>query len=1112
VSLDSRLGTVLAGYRIEAILGRGGMGVVYLAEQAALGRKVALKILSSDLAADETFRRRFIRESQLAASIEHPNIIPIYDAAEAEGELFIAMRFIDGPNLATVIHDEGPLAFDRTISIMSQVGDALDAAHQQGLVHRDVKPANILIAPGQHGELVFLSDFGVTKRGTSESHLTSSGQLLGTVDYMAPEQIQGKAVDGRADLYSLGCVVFESLTRHKPFERDGDVAVLWAHMMSDPPAVSEHRTVPEAVDRAVARALAKAPEDRFGTSRELVDALKQNLVGEAAPKPVRRPRQRRRPAARSARRMIPTVRWARSWPARALAATLAVAVGVGVYIAVRPSAHPVDLAGMANVLASLDPAGGSVKSAIQVGDAPSAVAVDPDGRVWVVNRGAGTLERFDPKTGQTAQVGTTTNPTGMAIGGGSVWVLGGFPTSTVTPFDLTKGTRGEVIDLQTDAEDIAFGNGSIWVTDTRHKALIRIDQGSRQPTPADVPGIPTGVAVGGGFVWVTVDGGDEQDLVRLDPGSGVTRKFPLPGRANSVAVGETGEVWVTEGDEGAVLRIEGDTGRVVRSFRVGTDPVRVDVGDGAVWVANFEGRSVSRVDPLAGTVQTVPLGLAPTAVEAREGRVWVTANQDTHPLQKALCAEDIPLSDPVECFTLRVPERHTDPGGRAITLWVERIRTGLGSSPAPDPVVVAGENLAEHVDYANVQPLPSRTNRETIVLETRGAGRSTPKLVCRELERSAPGSLTLRLSQPATRSAFLDAVGTCHDRLAGEGIDLGAYNVTEAAEDVEDLRRAVGVSKVNLRALGYSSRVAFEMMRLFPASVRAVWMDSPEYPQDDYFGQAAQRSREAISALISACEADAACQQRFPKLQEMFNSTVAALDARPEMVTVHDSTVANSRSVHVLIDGDLFARVVRQDVSVGAGQPLMPARIYAASNRAFSTSAEGLAADLVDRFELCVGYRPHCASPADVSEGLGLSMLCHDEAPFTDRGALDSLPQGFAEDYGKNPYLDACSVWDVGKASSLSHRASESPIPILILHGEFDGYSPPSTAREGARRLRRSFVYTVPGLGYNVLGDGCTIGIRNAWINDPAVEPDVSCLAEMPAVVGGSFNLGLREY
>ena len=262
MAADPRIGTELAGYRIEALLGRGGMSVVYRAKDLALERPVALKVLAPELAEDERFRERFLRESKLAASIDHTNVIPIYEAGETDGLLYIAMRYVEGTDLSRLLEWEGPLEPARAIAILGQAASALDAARfAHGLVHRDVKPGNILIASEQGADSpdhVYLSDFGLSKRAADERSLTEGGQFFGTLDYVAPEQIEGEPVDGRTDVYSLGCVLYECLTGHVPFAKDTKTALLWAHLQEPPPTVTGLRgDLPAGIDTVVARALAK---------------------------------------------------------------------------------------------------------------------------------------------------------------------------------------------------------------------------------------------------------------------------------------------------------------------------------------------------------------------------------------------------------------------------------------------------------------------------------------------------------------------------------------------------------------------------------------------------------------------------------------------------------------------------------------------------------------------------------------------------------------------------------------------------------------------------------------------------------------------------------------
>jgi predicted Ser/Thr protein kinase len=280
VRLVPAVGESFGEYIVESILGRGGMGTVYLATHSRLGRKVALKVIAAELSHDEDFRERFLRESRIAASLDHPNVIPIYDAGEVDGELFLAMRFVPGSSLQAEIEEIGPLATERVLAVAAQIGGALDAAHAGGLVHRDVKPANVLVAePGGH---LYLCDFGLAKE-TSSRGATRTGSFFGTVDYAAPEQIQGLQTDGRADLYALGCVLFHCLTGKPPFVRDSDFAVLQAHL-ADPPSApsSVLAELPSAVDPVIVKALAKSPDARYPTAASLAADLERAVSGTSA--------------------------------------------------------------------------------------------------------------------------------------------------------------------------------------------------------------------------------------------------------------------------------------------------------------------------------------------------------------------------------------------------------------------------------------------------------------------------------------------------------------------------------------------------------------------------------------------------------------------------------------------------------------------------------------------------------------------------------------------------------------------------------------------------------------------------------------------------------------
>ena len=271
-------GARVAGYRLDEQIGRGGMAVVYRAYDLQLDRQVALKLLDPVLAGDEGFQQRFIRESRAAAAVDHPNIIPVFAAGEADGVLFIAMRYVSGPDVRTLIDSGGPLAAWRAVDIVSQVAAALDAAHGQGLVHRDVKPANMLLDPAPGGGRaghVYLSDFGLSKQAVAGLGLTATGQLVGTLDYIAPEQIENRPADGRGDQYSLACTAFEMLSGVPPFRRDAHLALLWAQLSEEPPRLTRLRPdLRPAVDQVMAKALAKSPGDRYPRCLDFAEALR----------------------------------------------------------------------------------------------------------------------------------------------------------------------------------------------------------------------------------------------------------------------------------------------------------------------------------------------------------------------------------------------------------------------------------------------------------------------------------------------------------------------------------------------------------------------------------------------------------------------------------------------------------------------------------------------------------------------------------------------------------------------------------------------------------------------------------------------------------------------
>jgi serine/threonine protein kinase len=280
-------GSELLGYRIERHVAHGGMGEVYEAVQLSLDRRVALKLIAERLGTDERFRERFRREARSAASIDHANILPVYEAGELpNGRLFLALRFVDGPDLSSLLREQGPLSARETVAILGQIGDALDAAHQRGLVHRDVKPANVLLEPKEGGWHAYLTDFGLAKPNDDAGEHTASGEILGTIDYMAPEQINGVQLDGRADVYSFGCMVYRCLTGELPYKRDTRTATMIAHANAPVPVPSQAIAgLPAPLDVVVQRAMEKDPERRARSAGALMRWAAAQLDAEAAARP-----------------------------------------------------------------------------------------------------------------------------------------------------------------------------------------------------------------------------------------------------------------------------------------------------------------------------------------------------------------------------------------------------------------------------------------------------------------------------------------------------------------------------------------------------------------------------------------------------------------------------------------------------------------------------------------------------------------------------------------------------------------------------------------------------------------------------------------------------------
>ncbi len=614
VGIDVGTGTRLGNYVLSDQIGRGGMGVVYRATHVHLGREVALKILAPELTRSEDFRKRFLRESRLAASLDHPNAVAVYDAGEADGTLYIAMRYVPGTDLARFLKENAPLESATALSMLDQVGAALDAAHQLGLIHRDVKPGNVLLASGN----CYLTDFGITKRtGATESSaaLTKTGQFLGTIGYVAPEQIEGREVDGRADIYALTCILYECLTGSRPFPKDSELAVISAHLWDPPPRPTDSRPeLPAAIDAVVAKGMAKSAADRYPTCSELMAAAGEALgaAGGSAAQPGARSatvsRDRATPevtveASRGAGGTR-TVLASRS-PDRRLrrrpvvagvvllcAAAIAVAVvlvasgGTATHKGHTPTeGHPPTQGHTPTAATAVRSTAAHVVGApIQVGSEPTGI----DGNssfLWVANFGVSTVTRVTPNGKVRTDIQLQPSPFAVLRIGGTFWVSSA-DAGTVTPISVSTGLPGKPVAVGDKPEWMAGDDDGLWVSNATSDTVSTINPGTDTliGAPIKVGRVPRGIAYSGSAVWVADSGDDNVDRI-----------------AN---------------------------GQVTKTIRVGREPIGVAFGANAVWVANKLDNTVSRIDLPQDTAKTIRVGKAPFSIAFGLGSAWVTNSGD----------------------------------------------------------------------------------------------------------------------------------------------------------------------------------------------------------------------------------------------------------------------------------------------------------------------------------------------------------------------------------------------------------------------------------------------------------------------------------------------------
>ena len=556
---------------------------------------MALKLLTSELADNPGFRERFLRESQLAASLDHPNVVPIYDAGEAEGLLYIAMRYVEGTDLRQLLQREGALPPDRAVRLAAQVASALDAAHERGLVHRDVKPSNVLLTGGGGKEHCYLADFGLSTSASDRTALADPRRILGTIDYVAPEQIRGDEVGSRADVYSLACLLYECLTGRVPFRRASDVAVVYAHLEEPPPRAG----LTAELDAAVQRGMAKDPAQRWETAGALVAAASAALG--KAPAAAGR-------SSRAKRRLLPI--------GAVAAAVVAAAVTAAVFFGGGGPAIA-----RADSLVRIDPEADHAAGAVALGGRPTAVTVCA-GNIWVTSSG-GEVAQIEPKSFSVNRIRVRGTPSDVADVGNLAAVVSG-PPGMVTMIDAQFGRASGSVPLPNAGASkgaaVAFGR-DIWVANPGAHALDRLGPPyTHVATAVHLAGRPRFVAAGEGAVWVAGD----RTLWRIDAGRARPRaRIPLSFSVTALAAG-IGGIWLVDKDAERLVRIDPRTYETTARIRVGHGPRAVAVGAGSVWVANSADGTVSRIDPRRNVVErTIRVRSAPIDLEVGLGAVWV---------------------------------------------------------------------------------------------------------------------------------------------------------------------------------------------------------------------------------------------------------------------------------------------------------------------------------------------------------------------------------------------------------------------------------------------------------------------------------------------------------
>ena len=625
VVADERLraGQSLGGYILESEIARGGMGVVYRARDEALGRTVALKVIAPDLALNPSFRQRFEREWRAAARLEHPHVVAVYRAGEDDDRLFLAMRFIEGHDLATEVAERGRLPAAEAAEIISQVGWALDTAHAQGLVHRDVKPANILLSRQEGAVHSYLADFGLTVNHDAQAGLTRTGQLVGTVAYLAPERIRGGKVDALADVYALGGVLHYCLTGSAPYPVAHDLDALSAHLSRPPPKPSEHGA-PRAFDEVVASAMAKDTSDRTATAGDVGRAALHAAGDEAMPH--ERTALGRDPA------VPPAERQAASTPSKPHSRARVVALSAFVIVAVLLA------------VSQRERGGPEQPGAARARTAPIKLPLPPvrvaaaGGFVWTATE-SGRRVRVNPLNREVSSRGAAVDLAGgsfpdLAAGAGGLWTTQNYPTTGgVTKYDARTGqvlgrTALGRADLVAVGADAAFVTTS--AAQGRRATLVRIsgDASAVDAGPVRAGKRPADVAVTSGAVWLVDVSADR--VTRLDPRSlRVIGRTSVGARPALIAASER-DVWIASDDGRELQRLDPRTGEIRgAAIRLGKEVEALTITGSVLWVAAADA-TVTRLDAASGQPRGRPVsvGAPPLALAADGDGVWVASDSD----------------------------------------------------------------------------------------------------------------------------------------------------------------------------------------------------------------------------------------------------------------------------------------------------------------------------------------------------------------------------------------------------------------------------------------------------------------------------------------------------